>query len=159
MVDVLSFDSYDEMRAFLRRANEAADQQLHPLQVMIGQGNHWVRFHDLPNGMVEFGYVLTKQEVYDCEVEAGANMVEANSSADGALLLLARNYMYGRAWSRLNPDGEYGVTHKVSVWPIERTVVEDAKAVNFNIQLLPLASKINLEHAFRAFRAHVRSTR
>lgn len=156
-LNLIPFDSYTEMQEFLRKANAAADQKLHPLQAALHSGDCWVRFLDLPMGMVEFGKILTWQQVYDTEVEAGANTVEARQAADSSLSLLSRNYVYGRAWSPLNRDGEYGVSHKSALWPIECEVVSEAVVRRCQVDLFSLPCKINLEHAFRALRGHLRS--
>lgn len=156
-MQLIPFSSPEEMQSFLSSANSAAHASLHPVQRALTVGNHWVRFVDIAARIVEFGYILTPTETYEVEIAAGANTVDARAAAAGVGRLLDNGYMYGKAWSPLGPDGEYGITHKAHVWPIESTVALDAAEHGWRVDELSLPSKINLQAAFNSLRAHVRS--
>jgi len=158
-MNVLHFESRDEMLTYLAQAQAQAQRSMHHAQARITWGDHWVRFIDVAQAEVEFGRVFLPDEVADLEVAAGATAQEATTAVEDVTTGLANGYLYGVAHSSHFPDGEAGETHKASVWPIERDLFDAAQSVAWRIRLLPLAQKINLELAFRQWRLHRRSLR
>jgi hypothetical protein len=152
VVEVLGFDSHDEMIEHIRRAQRTALEGLHPAQQGIGPGDCWVQFHDVANRHIVFGYVLPLPVVRRLEVESGATKREAADAVQETAARLANGFMYGKAYDRFNPKGELGETHKLNVWPIDHRTFSAAKNVDWQIDLLDLPYKINLQAAFTAFR-------
>lgn len=144
------------MQAYLIQAQADAHHNLHPLQSALTYGSFWTRFVDLGNKVVEFGRVAMLDEVRDLEVQAGATSAEANAIVQSTDTSLRNGYMYGLAYSLYNRDGEWGTTHKAHVWPIEESLFHQAAEANWQIDLLPMSGKINLNAAFRAMKGHVR---
>lgn len=144
------------MQAYLIQAQADAEQSLHPAQWALGYGCYWVRFVDIANGIIEFGRVTHPHETVELEMSTGSAKRDALQSARDNERRLANHVLTGIAYSPLNPDGEWGHTHKAHVWPIEEALFNAAAEANWQIDLLPVSQKINLEAAFRAQRGHVR---
>ena len=151
-MNVLSFDGEAEMQAYLIQARLDAAQSIHPLQSALTNGSYWCRFVDLAARIVEFGRVAEQHEVVDSEVAAGATKREALAMARQTQLSLENGYLYGIAYSLLNREGEWGITHKKNVWPIEEELMFQAAEANWQIDLLPASGKVNLQAAFTAYR-------
>jgi hypothetical protein len=152
-VNIIGFSSHEEMQAYLIQAQADADAALHPAQRAITWGSHWVRFEDIAHRLVIFGRVLGQREVYDAEIEAGATVDEAEyAMVETTHQLEEANRVYSICSSIYCADGEYGTTHKAALWPIEESLYNDAAEADWNIDRLPLSSKINLQAAFTAYR-------
>lgn len=152
MLNVLRFNNEVEMRAYLIQAQADAMNSLHLLQSALTYGSFWVRFVDLPSRLVEFGRVAEQHEVVDQELEAGATSREAARAALQTRASMENGYLYGVAYSFLNREGEWGYSRKVDVWPIEESLFHAAAEVHWQIDLLPVSQKINLQAAFTAYR-------
>lgn len=120
-----SFDSFEEMQAYMRRKEEEANANVHPRQQDIDWGTYWVRLApDL--GLAVFGYVNT-----DAEIRALGEDRETMVMLRDAH---ARGYRYGKAYSVLEPEGEWGSTHIANAWPITRAQFMQAKMAHWNPQ-------------------------
>lgn len=155
-MNVLRFTNHAEMQAYLIQAQADADSAMHQNQRALTFGDHWVRFYDLANGLIEFGRIATLQEVADHAIDNGATAEEAAEEVDDAEARERVGYMTGQAFSKLSVNGEWGHTHKSVVWPIESALFHQAAECEWKIDFLPTSAKINLEIAFRAQRAHAR---
>lgn len=155
-MQVIQFDSHDEMRAYLQQAAQAAHRGLHPEQDRLTYGDYWVQFHDIANQHVIFGRVATASEVYEGELRSGVTANEARKVVESTHTELSNGYMYGVAFDKFNREGSLGHTHKAHVWPIEERLFNAAAEANYQIDQLPTSGKVLLEIAFRALRAHVR---
>lgn len=155
-MNLLSFDSPEEMQAYLRSASASAHSHLHLAQETIGFGDTWLQFVDLVQRHIVFGRVQTLDEVMAGEIESGATHSAAEVACRDTDWMLAKGYMYGRAYDYMNPEGELGHTHKAHAWPIEPECFYAAREVGWHIDKMPLSQKINLEVAFRAWKGHVR---
>jgi hypothetical protein len=151
-VNVLSFSSHEEMRAYLIQAQADALRSLHPLQRGITFGDCWVRFVNIAERHVEFGRVALPEETLRLEIDAGATYADARAVVQRDQQAIKNGYLYGVAYSRYNREGEWGHTHKANVWPIEEWVFNDASEANWQVDLLPMSSKINLNIAFLGWR-------
>lgn len=156
-MNVLSFGSPEEMRAYLRAASASAHSRLHVAQDGLSYGDTWCQFVDLAERHVVFGRVWTLDEVMNNETETGAAHDAAERACRYTDSMLAEGYLFGKAYDHFNPNGELGTTHKAHAWPVERECFYAARDVLWQIDHLPLSQKINLELAFRAWRHHVRS--
>lgn len=155
-VNILRFNSREEMQAYLIQAAADAHTALHAHQRSITFGDCWVRFVDLANKVVEFGRVALPQEVADQMIDAGGTASDAAEAVDAAERSLAAGYLTGFAFSLYNREGEWGHTHKAHVWPIEESLFHQAAEAKWQIDLLPMSGKVNLNHAFLAMKGHVR---
>jgi hypothetical protein len=156
-VNFIKFKNFEEMQAYLIQAQADADSHVTPAQRAIGYGDYWARFIDVGNRIVEFGRVYTLTEVRRLEVEAGATAQEADFAvSDTEQSMKNGNFLYGRAASILLPNGESGYTHKANVWPIEESLWAAAAECGWNIDVLPLSAKVNLEAAFIAYRGRAK---
>lgn len=156
-MNVLSFNSPQEMQAYLRSAAAAAHSRLHIAQDQLCFGDTWCTFVDLAARHVVFGRVQTLDEVMNGEIESGASQAAAEVACRDADQMLAEGYMYGKAYDYMNPTGELGHTHKAHAWPVEPECFYAAREVLWQIDKMPLSQKINLEVSFRSWRHHVRS--
>jgi hypothetical protein len=150
--DLIHFNSWPEMQAYLIRAQADAAANMHPAQAAISWGDHWVRFIDISNRVVEFGRVFTRDEVRESEIEAGATSIEARRAVQECAIGMEKGYLYGHAASFLYPSGEVGYSHKSVVWPIEEATYNAAAEVNWQIDRMPVSQKINLQIAFIAWK-------
>lgn len=157
-----SYSSHEEMMEALREHQRHAMAGLHPSQVAIGAGDHWVRFVDLDATppLVEFGRVFTDEEVLMSELQAG-------QASDRAIFNLGavqhardeQGLLFGTAWSVWTPpEGVVGNTHKASVWPIEQRLFDLAVDHSFRLPEFEELERFLLDLAFRQHRAHWRST-
>ena len=151
-MEIIHFDNAADMQAYLIRAQADAAKSIHPSQAALTWGSHWVRFIDISNRLVEFGRVYDRDEVINTEMDAGATRIEARRTAQQAGIGLEKGYLYGHAASFLFPKGETGYSHKAVVWPIEEATYNAAAEANWQIDLMPVSQKINLQIAFIAFK-------
>lgn len=129
MVEVRSFESPEAMRTYMERVLAEANRGLAPQQRMIERGEHWVRFMG-PH--IEYGYVYLPDEI---EAECAGE-----DTADALLSVWAaeeRGFLFGKAWSRLEPDGVIGTTHRSAVWPIEPRLFQSARNAGWHTLELP----------------------
>jgi hypothetical protein len=59
------------------------------------------------------------------------NMAEKREAADDVALGIHYGYLYGWAYSLMNPEGEIGITHKLHVWPLPCEVLVSAYKVGW----------------------------
>lgn len=122
---------------------------LAPSQAALTWGSNWVRWLNLDARppLVEFGYVLSAQQVADLEPESpqAAELVAAR---------LAQGYLFGMAFSLLSPEGELDTTPKAYVWPIEGRLFTWAEAAGWNVNDLDEAGRFLLNLAFQSHRLH-----
>src|SRR5690349_13644211 len=154
---VMGFSSFEEMQEYMRKAAQQANEGLHPQQRAIAYGDHWVQFADMGELIVIFGRVHTLEEIRQGEQRSGATPSEADEVAASTAADLDQGYMFGTAYSVIEPTGELGTTHKASVWPIEERLFNAARQAEWNISELDEASKVLLTIAHAAFVAHKRS--
>lgn len=144
------------MQDYLQEMAKQAHMGLHPAQLALTYGSTWVRFIDIAKRQIEFGRVITTTElVNQIDNNDQFNSVEKVDAREHINTSLANGYMFGFAASGFGQ--EWGITHKAHVWPIEHAVYEEALTLGCRVDELSLPAKINLEHAFRSFRSHVRA--
>lgn len=116
-MEIIEFDNLDDMLAYQARLEEAAQQAILPSQRAMKPGDFWMRPVD-EMGIFVFGRWHTPDEVYEAEREAGAPEAEAQQARAHEAERAARGYMFGTAYSPIEPEGELGSTHVSLVWPI-----------------------------------------
>ncbi len=155
---IKQFRSNEEMRSYLQEMKNAAHIGMHPCQIDISYGDHWVRFVDTDKRVFEFGKVATLIEVGVGEIAAGASADEAVQAVADVQAQMTDSLMYGTAWSPLEKGGTVGVTHKAHVWPIEQTLFEAIRLKGWDIDAIDLADQLRLSTAYTGMRAHVRKS-
>lgn len=147
---VETYDSMESMQAAMAAAEQAANERLLPAQIALRDAAdhdvYWVRpapeFGCLIFGRA-FGYAgiceASAKYVPDLAVaqdprDEGATMedydeavTEAVDEIRGVLARRSRGYMYGEAWSTLEPRGELGDTHVANAYPISEAAFLEAK--------------------------------
>jgi len=152
MVHVENFDTPEQMEARLATLRETANASLHPAQSALTYGDHWLRIADRKDNLVEFGYVLTHEEIVKSETDAGTSMYETAQVIGYVDLALEQGFLYGIARSRDNPEGEYGSTHKAHVWPIEPRLYEAAGTFGYDVTEFDEVASVLLQIALAGLR-------
>lgn len=156
MVHVETFGSMEEMYEALQERARIAHEGMHAAQAGIAWGAYWCRFIDVAANSVEFGHVYPREKVALEELTSGASWEDTLAVvAATAEDLVGNALMYGIAYSKENPTGDIGHTHKANVWPIEKRLFDAAQKVDFDIERLDDAMKLLLEVAYRSQRTHV----
>lgn len=165
MVEIHTFDSHEEMVAFVEERKAHAVAGLAREQQALTFGSYWVQFHDIPNRHIVFGRVPTCEEIAldmlrgpGGEVSPDADWGQVAQACEDAERNMNEGFLYGWAHDRFNPAGELGVTHKAHVWPIEKRLFDAATFVQFEIANLNETGRFLLDLAFRQMRAHVLGT-
>lgn len=116
--------------AQMRAEEEAANANVHPDQAALTWGDHFVRFYEMgPEGILAiFGAIYTASDYERSEGAQG--LAEAEER-------MARGYRFARCYSVIEPEGELGDTHVVTVWPITPEQFAQAKAAGWDPGALP----------------------
>jgi hypothetical protein len=149
-----------DLQRWMAQASLTAFENLHPAQQALTFGSTWVRFVDVRNKIIEFGIVTSLAAIDRASEESESmNMEEKREARAEIINGIEVGYLYGWAYSRLEPRGVLGVTHKSYVWPIEEHVLHAARAARWQYDNMSLAARINLEAARRGQLQHMRSRR
>lgn len=123
---VQSFDSWEEAQAAMRKAEEAANASLVEEQRRITWGDYWCR--PVPDlGIFVFGQVMPLELVMQEEMAAGSDPEELAYTEASLREKHERGYMFGNAYSVMEPRGELGDTHRANMWPITEEEFEEVK--------------------------------
>lgn len=167
-VTIRTFGSMEEALGAMARATEMANRHLAADQRMITWGDRWVRFWQMSPTMppiVIFGRVMTREEI-----EAGERACMGDTpqhEVDGEIAQTLRHiehqhgrgYMFGKAYSVMESEGELGDTHRADMWPISERVYEAARKVQWNHRNLPRAEAHALVEAYQAWAGHTTKVR
>jgi len=159
--EFMAFNSIEDAYDFMRRGDEFGNRNLHPAQQAITWGDYWVRFYDVANRLIIFGYGYTYDEFVAAESEGMDAITDPEERMEREEELRysiasvrdshERGYMFGWAWSKGERD--LGSTHRFNMWPISKELFEAAKAVDWDVDRLPRGGE--LERAYQAYRRHV----
>lgn len=117
MTHVQGFDSFEDAMQAMRDAEERANALTLPQQREIGYGDFWCR--PVPEwGIFIFGRVSTLDELRKGEDAETIVALEER---------FTRGYRFGKAYSTIEPEGEWGDTHVANMWPITEAEFEEAK--------------------------------
>lgn len=130
------FDNMEDMHAAMRAAEEAANTRLTAAQIDLRddtqQTRYWARV--VPEyDLVVFGKAFSEEEAYQSEVRAGATPEQAAQSRNGIRESRQRGYLFGIAFSTVEPDGELGDTHVFNVVPISRDTFDRARWLGWSL--------------------------
>jgi hypothetical protein len=141
----VSFNSWEEMQAYLEANEAAANAHLVDTQKAITYGQLWVRFYDIADRVIIFGKVMELETVRAEEIRLGASAGEAAYTVKNVEERMARNYLFGRCWSVIEPDGELGDTHASQVWPCSPALYDEAHRVGWRIDDMDPWAKAELQ--------------
>lgn len=120
MSEPMGFDSLEEMFAFMQAQEAEANEHLRPEQAEIrddwAHDRWWVRPYP-EAGCLIFGEAWSRERVEAREPEAASHLREMRE----------RGYLFGMAYSVLEPDGEPGDTHVANLMPISEQAFNEAK--------------------------------
>jgi len=128
-MSVQGFDNIDDMFAWMRSQEEAANTRVTPDQAEIGYGAYWMRPYE---DIVIFGYVPTQTEREASERALGADDEEIEYQRETLADSHARGYRYGKAYSVIEPEGEWGSTHISTMIQITQEQFTQAKAAKWD---------------------------
>ena len=118
------FDSMEAMWEFMREQERLANENTADWQRAIGYGDYWMRMYE---EILIFGYVNTLDELDAIERELGVEDDELAFERSMISNAHERGYRYGKAYSVVEPDGEWGSTHVSTMIPISREMFEAAR--------------------------------
>lgn len=171
---VESFGSFEEMQQFMAEREDEANADLRDVQIELRDDTehtrYWVR--PFPEGeCLIFGEAWSFKQ--SCDVSAsyvedvpaahGDKLPSVNDWADYRESLAEavyeirthvstreRGYLRGKAYSILEPEGEYGDTHVASIMPISEQAFLEAKAAGWRaVQVTPFTLDLIGEEAAR----------
>ena len=132
----MSFDSMDEMLDYMRRSEEAAIASMTEEQKAIKPGDAWASPRPEYQCVI-FGKSRTLAEIEASEKSHWSERPSAEERAEREAELKwtmestidshSRGYLYGEAWSILEPRGEYGSTHVSQMVKIPAEALEEAR--------------------------------
>lgn len=171
--EVRSFESMDDMIAYMRDQTGKANAGLAPEQASLRPGCYWVQFAYAEDVAI-FGHSFTTDLYVSSELDAtdesesvelyGSHQAHADHLRKEHANDWANGYMFGRAYSIYEPKGELGSTHKASVWPISPATFAAAGGANWSTERLhevaragvpdARAALVELHNAEVAYRTH-----
>jgi hypothetical protein len=161
MTEFKEFDSFEELVDWQQQQTAKANAILTDEQKSLTWGSDWVRFWDAGAGdlLVIFGHCHTLAEFEPIEKAAGCTAKEWDEYTVPRLIdALDNGYMYGMAYSIIEPTGEPGDTHRAHCWPISRELFDAAQQAEWDINNLSLEHKIELNVAYGNYRAFALAT-
>lgn len=157
------FDSLEDAWEFMRKGEDYGNRNLHPAQQAITWGDHWIRFYDVAERFIIFGYIYTEAEVEAAESEGIDKITDpsektlARSEVVESMRVIrdshSRGLMWGWAYSKHFAD--LGSTHRFNMWPCSKDLFEAAKAVGWDVDAIEdPAHREELEGAWQGYRLH-----
>lgn len=166
---IRSFASFDQAIEYMQINEQEANAHLAPEQAALTWGSHFASF--IPRDrLVIFGYCMTLDEATadeadamrrtgddpDSQEEAAQELEYTRGMLAGAHL---RGYLFGRAWSVVEPAGELGSTHRGNAWPISADLFHAAEAAGWEVARMTADAVQELDAVYQAMRAHKLSQR
>jgi len=126
-ISIQGFSTFEEMDDFLAESEREAIANTLPEQWQITWGSYVVR---VVERLVIFGIVYTEEQFLNTSLKGEAEYdEEIRAELDDLRAAHERGYRYGRWFSEVEPDGEYGSAHVVNLW---RITEEDFVAARHN---------------------------
>jgi hypothetical protein len=118
-ISIIGFESQEEMAAYMAEQEALATADALPEQWEITWGDRVLRMVD--DTLAVFGHIFTEREFLAENSKPGqAPDEEILYELDSLRDAHTRGYRYGRWYSTVEPDGEYGSAHVVSLWGISK---------------------------------------
>lgn len=125
-ISVIGFDSVDEMLEYM--VHEEPDPPLPP-QEEITWGSYAIRLHHAASMVLPiWGRIFEMEEIMAEVREETHDLAEIVHERDVFQHSHNQGWRYGRWFSQVLPEGEYGSAHIVSCWPITQSDYEYAEA-------------------------------
>jgi len=125
----VSGESLEALFAEMRANEDAANAQVRPEQAALTWGDHFLRLYPMGEQVLAiFGRIPSAEEF------------ERSEGSDGLARhteIMERGYRFAWCHSIIEPEGEPGDTHVVTVWPITEAQFAEAKAVGWDPERLP----------------------
>jgi hypothetical protein len=138
--DIRTYDSFDEMLADQRQAEEAANSRVIPLQETITFGDYVINLSSIAESGPVYGRLQTEEESAalhreyyerrpdDLAEDGYATVEEAIAGAwEPIAEQRTRGYIWGTWFSPMFPEGELGSAHISVCIPISKEVYDDAR--------------------------------
>lgn len=122
MPEFKSFDNFEQMQEYMAKAEEEANNALHPVQIELRDDVEHTRYWCRPYaelGILIFGEAWSVSQI---RAKEDAHITDRKTE------VRARGYLFGYAYSVVEPDGEVGDTHVANVFPISEAAFEEARA-------------------------------
>jgi len=142
------YDNLEEALEDMGKAEDAANRRLFPEQrAMIGcqDDQYFINIAVNIQKLFIVGEAWSSETANKNELECYAKDEHGNLSDEGeaefhhscAMLRSSRRrgYIFGRAFSVIEPRGELGSTHVANMWPISKAAFEEAKNQNWQPDL------------------------
>lgn len=163
MVEIRGYDSMEAAFADMAAEEDRGNRDLAAAQRMVSWGDHWVRFFQPGPGSpmaTIWSRVWTEDEVIRGEWTSGAeSQSEVDETMAGIRNRHIRGYMFGRCFSTIEPEGEFGDTHRADLWPISQALYEAAMVVGWDHRRLNALNAHELIEVYQAWGGHVRLMR
>jgi len=142
-MEMKSFESMEEMQAFMAEQEAAAIAAITEEQRAIKPGDCWASPRP-EYGCVIFGKSKTLAEIeaaersyHDPDADVDEHEIELKElrwTLDSQRDAHERGYLFGTAWSTLEPRGELGSTHVSQMHPITEAMLEEARAHDWDFK-------------------------
>jgi hypothetical protein len=122
----VSFDSFEAMQEYMDSAERKANDRVTDLQRTIHPGDFVVRpieVGGVPTLIV--GKTYSVDQLVESERNAGAVLEELEYITASYKQRIGRGYLFGRWYSVLERDGEYGDAHISTLLPVKETDYHD----------------------------------
>lgn len=138
MPEFHSFDSVEDMMDALARGEQAAiDRMTEPqrahLQLAFTEPTYWFRMYE---DILIFGESQPVEAQARREVELGGDEGEYGYAYERFKERHERGYVYGKAYSVIEPDGELGSSHVSELTQCEQTTFEHMRKYGWSLDRL-----------------------
>lgn len=144
---VEQFESFDDMARVMGEREDSANASLLDIQQDLRDDTEHTRYWIRPfpqAGVIIFGETYSFRDLCDSVVKYVPDLEANDESYDEMLDEVVwevrastesrqRGYLFGRAYSMLEPEGELGSTHVASVAPISREAFEEARTAGWRV--------------------------
>lgn len=142
---VKGFDSLDAMFEYMAEQERLANERMTDSQRYgLKPGSYWVS--PGPDGLLIFGHAYDAAEYVNSELDAtpedesieyyGSRVAHGDFLRGQFFEDWHRGYMFGRAYSVWESDGELGSTHKANAYPIPASWFELARNAGWRAEFI-----------------------
>lgn len=121
---IIGFNSLEEIINYMARQEVESNAEALDYQQEIQRGTYVVR---IMRDLVIWGYLMTEEEITDGYGTDPESLEELRYELEAMRDSFSRGYRYGKYFSEVEPDGEYGSAHVVTLWPITKADFEIAQ--------------------------------
>lgn len=125
-ISVQGFESMEEMFAYQAEQEARATAETLPEQWLIDRGSYVFRAVE---GLAIWGHIFTRDEFLGDEKGDEELLAEWEDLEDA----YTRGYRYGKYYSVVEPTGEYGSAHVVTLWAITKQDFEQARMAGWKV--------------------------